>query len=57
MHTYVYLVPYVYSTVKFLGVPGHFIRNGCVPEKIYLGYMYVNLFPVHAIVTAGRVGG
>ncbi len=28
-----------------------------MPEKIYLGYTYVNQFPVHAIVTAGRVGG
>ena len=28
-----------------------------MPEKLHLGYTYVNLFPVHAILTAGRVGG
>ncbi len=38
--------------------PYQYVKTrGLMPEKIYLGYMYVNLFPVHAIVTAGRVGG
>jgi hypothetical protein len=28
------LVQYVYSTVKLLGVPGHYLRNGCEYHRI-----------------------